>query len=741
MPSFYRKKRAAVTLYVVAAIAGLPAHAQNTITTVTAGNTPGAIAVNPMTNRIYVANETDNYVTVINGATNGTTTIAAGFGDGLAVNPVTNKIYVPNEYFENITGAPSYMTVIDGAMNGANTIAVGFGPGPDGIAVNPVTNQIYVSNFDNKVTVIDGATNGTTTVETGTSPGPIAVNSVTNKIYVANYNSNNVTVIDGATNATTTVPAGNGPWAIAVNTVTNQIYVANSNTVINQEYVPNTSGTVTVIDGATNATTTVPVGSDPEVIAVNSVTNKIYVPNYDSNNVTVIDGATNATITVLVGSYPGAIAVNSVTNKIYVGNRGSNSVTVIDGATNGADTITVGSNPDAIAVNPVTDMIYVANSGSANVTVINGAAVPVSPSFSSQPQSVTVNGGASVAFTASASSTFIPTYQWSLNGTVLADGGGISGSLTSTLYLGGAAVNAGTYTCTATNSAGIASSNGATLTVVNTSTPGRLVDISARALVGTGANVLIAGYVIQGSAPLPVLLRSSGSALIPFGVTGVLPDPLLQLYSGSTVIDSNAGWGGNPRIVSTASAVGAFAWANPASKDSAILETQNPGAYTAITSGVSGDSGVALAEVYDTTHSGTWNSSLPRLGNISARAFVGTGSNVLIAGFVIGGSTAKTVLIRASGPALSPPLEPREVLPDPQLQLYSGSTVIDSNARWGGNVAVAAAASSVGAFAWSDPSSYDSAILVTLPPGAYSAIVSGVSGDTRNSLVEVYDVP
>src|ERR1022692_142881 len=700
MPSFYRKKRAAVTLYVVAAIAGLPAHAQNTITTVTAGNTPGAIAVNPMTNRIYVANETDNYVTVINGATNGTTTIAAGFGDGLAVNPVTNKIYVPNEYFENITGAPSYMTVIDGAMNGANTIAVGFGPGPDGIAVNPVTNQIYVSNFDNKVTVIDGATNGTTTVETGTSPGPIAVNSVTNKIYVANYNSNNVTVIDGATNATTTVPAGNGPWAIAVNTVTNQIYVANSNTVINQEYVPNTSGTVTVIDGATNATTTVP-----------------------------------------VGSYPGAIAVNSVTNKIYVGNRGSNSVTVIDGATNGADTITVGSNPDAIAVNPVTDMIYVANSGSANVTVINGAAVPVSPSFSSQPQSVTVNGGASVAFTASASSTFIPTYQWSLNGTVLADGGGISGSLTSTLYLGGAAVNAGTYTCTATNSAGIASSNGATLTVVNTSTPGRLVDISARALVGTGANVLIAGYVIQGSAPLPVLLRSSGSALIPFGVTGVLPDPLLQLYSGSTVIDSNAGWGGNPRIVSTASAVGAFAWANPASKDSAILETQNPGAYTAITSGVSGDSGVALAEVYDTTHSGTWNSSLPRLGNISARAFVGTGSNVLIAGFVIGGSTAKTVLIRASGPALSPPLEPREVLPDPQLQLYSGSTVIDSNARWGGNVAVAAAASSVGAFAWSDPSSYDSAILVTLPPGAYSAIVSGVSGDTRNSLVEVYDVP
>jgi hypothetical protein len=363
-----------------------------------------------------------------------------------------------------------------------------------------------------------------------------------------------------------------------------------------------------------------------------------------------------------------------------------------------------------------------------------------SPSFTSQPASQTVNSGQSVAFSVATTGTPAPTYQWFLNGTALADGGGISGSSTSTLYLSGASASAGTYTCTASNAAGSVSTNSATLTVVNTSTPGRLIDISSRASVGTGAKVLIAGYVIQGSDPLPVLVRSSGPALVPLGVTGVIPDPQLQLYSGSTVTGSNAGWGGNAQIASTANAVGAFAWTNPDSKDSALLETQNPGAYTAITSGVSGDSGVALAEVYDATPSGTWNSSLPRLGDISARAFVGTGGNALIAGFVIGGSTAKTVLIRASGPALTS-LGVTGALPDPQLQLYSGGAVIYSNAGWGGNAAVAAAARNVGAFTWSNPSSNDSAILVTLPPGAYTAIVSGVSGDTGVALAEVYDAP
>jgi YVTN family beta-propeller protein len=167
---------------------------------------------------------------------------------------------------------------------------------------------------------------------------------------------------DGATNTKTTVAAGTNPYAVAVNPVTNKIYVPNYG-----------SSNVTVIDGATNTKTTVTAGTSPYAVAVNLVTNKIYIPNYTSNNVTVIDGATNTKTTVTVGTNPYAVAVNPVTNKIYVANRGSNNITVIDGATSTTVAVAVGTYPQALAVNTVTNKIYVANSGSDNVTVIDGA--------------------------------------------------------------------------------------------------------------------------------------------------------------------------------------------------------------------------------------------------------------------------------------------------------------------------------------------------------------------------------
>ena len=202
-----------------------------------------------------------------------TTTVPAGDTPWAgAVNPVTNKIYVANMHSHNVT-------VIDGATN--NTTLVAAGSEPCAVAVNPVTNKIYVVNEDSyNVTVIDGATNNTTTVAAGSRPLAVALNPVTNKIYVANFSSSNVTVIDGATNATTTVATGSLPLAVAVNPVTNKIYVANKS-----------SRDVTIIDGATNATTQVVVGDDPRGVAVNPVTNRIYVANFGSNNVTVITDA------------------------------------------------------------------------------------------------------------------------------------------------------------------------------------------------------------------------------------------------------------------------------------------------------------------------------------------------------------------------------------------------------------------------------------------------------------------
>jgi hypothetical protein len=271
----------------------------------------------------------------------------------------------------------------------------------------------------------------------------------------------------------------------------------------------------------------------------------------------------------------------------------------------------------------------------------------------------------------------------------------------------------------------------------------RLVNISCRAQVGTGSNILIVGFVVGGagtSGTEPLLVRGSGPALVPFGVAGTLTDPQLQLYSGSTVLGTNNGWGGNSQIASTAASVGAFAWANSSSHDSALLESLSGGAYTAQIAGQSGDTGVALAELYDATPAGAYTASTPRLVNISARVQVGTGGNILIAGFVIGGSASETVLIRASGPALVP-FGVAGTLSDPQLQLYSASTLLASNSGWSGSTVIANAAASVGAFAWTNPSSNDSAILVTLPPGAYTAQVSGAGGDSGVALVEVYEVP
>jgi len=388
--------------------------------------------------------------------------------------------------------------------------------------------------------------------------------------------------------------------------------------------------------------------------------------------------------------------------------------------------------------------------------------------FTSEPSSQVISGGATVVFSAFAGSgssgsevvlrtaaelgtknpALVPrasttTYQWFFNGVPIA-------GATSTIYVlyGATAADNGSYSCIATSASGVAVSQAATLNVVAApANPGRIVNVSCRAPVGTGANQLIVGYVVGGqgtSGTEPLLIRASGPALTAFGVSGVLPDPQLTLNGPSGILGTNSGWGGNPQIAAAATEVGAFAWAATGSPDAALVETLGSGAYTAEITGASGDTGVALAEIYDTTAAAAYSATSPHLINISARVKVGTGGNLLIAGFVVGGSTAKTVLVRASGPALTAFGVP-STLADPQLRIFRSnsdgtSTLLQTNTGWGADPTLASAAARVGAFSWGSSATADSAILVTLPPGSYTAQVSGASGDTGVALVEVYDV-
>jgi hypothetical protein len=336
------------------------------------------------------------------------------------------------------------------------------------------------------------------------------------------------------------------------------------------------------------------------------------------------------------------------------------------------------------------------------------------------------------------------TYQWYFDGVPLVDGPYVMGATDATLViLNASASNVGTYYCVVTNAFGPTQTADAVLTLSSTNDVGRLVNISCRALVGTGGNILVAGYVVGGdgtSGQEKLLVRGSGPALVPFGVTGTLVDPELTVYNGSTWINQNNGWNGDATIATTASTVGAFTWKDPTSHDSALISSSAPGAYTAQIQGSSGDTGVALAEVFDATPAGSYTLSSPRLINVSARVNVGTGTNILIAGFVIGGSTSETVLIRASGPALNT-FGISDTLRDPKLMLYSGSSLLTWNLDWKGSVEISVVGDMVGAFPWRSTKSSDSAILVTLPPGAYTAQVEDESGDTGVALVEVYEVP
>jgi YVTN family beta-propeller protein len=386
---------------------------------------PLALAVNPLTDTVYVANFGKDLVgigttvSVLNGATCNArrtsgcdqtpATIGVGQGPaGVAVNPSSDTVYVPNG---GVTGNGDTVSVIDGTTcNGTHTSGCGntpesitVGHSPNWIALDPQNGTAYTPNqADNDVSVIDIATCNATVVSgcsqkaaevpVGDFPWALTVDQALHTVFVANNKDETLSVINTDTcNGTVhsscsvrppTTQIGGGPQAVALDPSTNTIYTANftDNTV---SVVNTGTCNAEVTTGCRPPAPTAPVGSGPTFLAVDEAVHTLYVANQGSNTVSVINttgcsssathGCRHGEATVHVGTGPTGVAIDPGTHSLYVADSGGSTVSVIDTTTCNAEVqsgcgqapaeVTVGSNPFGIALDPVTDTVYVTNLG------------------------------------------------------------------------------------------------------------------------------------------------------------------------------------------------------------------------------------------------------------------------------------------------------------------------------------------------------------------------------------------
>ena len=262
--------------------------------------------------------------------------------------------------------------------------------------------------------------------------------------------------------------------------------------------------------------------------------------------------------------------------------------------------------------------------------------------------------------------------------------------------------------------------------------PSTLGNISTRLRVLSGDNALIGGMIATGTAGKKVIIRAIGPSLSPFGVPGALANPTLDLFQGSTLLFSNDDWNNSTQQAEIASS--GLAPSN--TLESAIIWTLTPGQnYTAVVRGKNGTTGIGVVEAFDLDQA-----AASKLGNISTRGFVDVDDNVMIAGLIAGPSngTSLKILVRALGPTLSDFGVPG-ALANPTLDLVNSSgTVIRSNDNWKDDPQQRAQIEAAGLAPAHDE---EAALVETVAPGAYTAVVRGSGGTTGVGLVEAYNIP
>lgn len=248
-------------------------------------------------------------------------------------------------------------------------------------------------------------------------------------------------------------------------------------------------------------------------------------------------------------------------------------------------------------------------------------------------------------------------------------------------------------------------------------------NISTRGSVGTGQNVLIAGFIVSGSQPKKVVVRALGPTLSTLGVSGALADPTIAIFNSSNgLVASNDNWRDTQEVE-----IAASGFAPPNDLESAIIVTLPPGSYTAVVSGKNGRTGIGLVDVYEL------DASTSIFQNLSTRGFVGTGDNVLIGGLIIGNGEQPVIVVRAIGPTLSS-FGITQPLQDPTLEVRDGNGgLIAFENDWQENTPTAVKATLL-----QPQDTREAAVVLSLPTGNYTAIVRGKNGATGVALVEAY---